>query len=86
MPATPGLPSTPLLFDNNCHHVAVKRVANEIRFYIDGLFISSSLISVNTNLNSGGYPRIGLDNVQYKTSALRGIIDYLRITVKRLGV
>lgn len=75
----PGLPSSPLLFDGNCHHVAVQRNLNELRFYIDGIFVSSSLIPSNTSLISGGLLRIGLDNIQWKTGALNGSLDYLRI-------
>ncbi len=79
LPATPGLPNTPILFDNNCHHIAVKRLVNQIKFYLDGTFVSSTMIATGTNFNSGGYTRMGIDNVQYNTNALYGQIDYVRI-------
>lgn len=77
--ASPGLPPVPLLIDNRCHHIAVKRVGTEISFYIDGTFISSVMVPGLGNLNTIVFNRIGLENISLKTSALKGSLDYLRI-------
>jgi len=67
------------MFDGKCHHVAVKRILSTLFFYIDGIFISSSATGGNINITSNYYLRVGMDNNLTASSALRGIVDYVRI-------
>ncbi len=74
----PGLPVISI-FDGRCHHVAVKRTLNDLSFFLDGNFISSSVINGSPSLTTPNFLRVGMDNNLSSTSALQGKIEYIRI-------
>ncbi|MBK9402001.1 MAG: hypothetical protein IPN36_14490 [Bacteroidetes bacterium] len=74
----PGL-SVNTIFDGRCHHIAVKRSLNDLSFFLDGNFISSSVINGNPSLSTNYFLRVGTDNNLSTASALQGKIEYIRV-------
>lgn len=66
------------LMDNTCHHIAVTRDADSLRYYIDGAQVYKRATDLGT-INSTNAIQVGIDAPSASSTAYNGIIKEVRI-------